>query len=52
MIEYRESQPLEPVKIARVFEASGISKAVTRTCKASIVEDVLCRMAGPEYLNA
>ena len=26
MIEYRENQPLEPVEIARVFEASGISR--------------------------
>jgi len=26
MIEYRENQPLEPVEVARVFEASGISK--------------------------
>lgn len=26
MIEYRENQPLEPVEIARLFEASGISR--------------------------
>ena len=26
MIEYRENQPLEPVEIVRVFEASGISR--------------------------
>ena len=26
MIEYRDNQPLEPVEIARVFEASGISR--------------------------
>jgi GNAT superfamily N-acetyltransferase len=26
MIEYRENQPLKPVEIARVFEASGISR--------------------------
>jgi GNAT superfamily N-acetyltransferase len=26
MIEYRENQPLEPVEVARVFEASGISR--------------------------
>lgn len=26
MIEYRENQSLEPVEIARVFEASGISR--------------------------
>jgi GNAT superfamily N-acetyltransferase len=26
MIEYRENHPLEPVEIARVFEASGISR--------------------------
>jgi len=26
MIEYRENQPLEPVEVARVFEASGITR--------------------------
>ncbi|MFZ1743381.1 MAG: GNAT family N-acetyltransferase, partial [Pontixanthobacter sp.] len=26
MIEYRDNQPLEPVEVARVFEASGISR--------------------------
>lgn len=26
MIEYRENQPLEPVEIARIFEAAGISR--------------------------
>lgn len=26
MMEYRENQPLEPAEIARVFEASGISR--------------------------
>lgn len=26
MIEYRENQPLEPVDVARVFEASGITR--------------------------
>ena len=26
MIEYRDNRPLEPVEVARVFEASGISR--------------------------
>jgi hypothetical protein len=26
MIEYRDDQPLDPAEIARVFEASGISR--------------------------
>jgi len=33
MIEYRENQPLEPVEVARVFEASGISRPTKDTSR-------------------